>query len=64
MGFDEVIIFEGDTLTHFLMYMQACIRDEKTHRLRFAIDEGGLKVKVNDYVWTSAFGKREESLDV
>jgi hypothetical protein len=49
MGFDEVIIFE---------------RDDLVHTLRFAIDERGLKVKVNHWAWTSAYGKQEESLDV
>jgi hypothetical protein len=64
MGFDEVIIFEKDDLVHFLMFMQACTRDPNVHTLRFAMDEGGLKVKVNHWAWTSAYGKQEESLDV
>jgi hypothetical protein len=63
-GFDEIVLMEGDALAAFLVNMDmvcnAYFRQGNTpgvYQLRFAIDEDGLKVKVNDYSWSPARGR-------
>lgn len=59
MAFDDgIAYFSGDALMdllHELAVMYAAIPG--VYELRFAIDEGGLKFKMNNNPWTPAMGR-------
>lgn len=56
---DEVAILEGEALERFLEHMQNAINSGRVRRLRFAVD-GGLKIKVNELVWSPPYGKMDD----
>lgn len=56
---DEFVLLEGDDLKAFMGYMLRALGDGGdvcVRRLRLAVD-GGIKVKVNEYSWTPAYGE-------
>lgn len=52
----DYVIFSESPLAALLIELQNITRDPNVYRLRFAIDEGGLKIKVNEYAWSPAYG--------
>lgn len=55
---DNIAILEGEALKRFLAHMQSEIDAGRIYRMRFAVD-GGLKMKVNEYVWSPPYGKMD-----
>lgn len=56
---ENVVILEGDDLKRFLEHIQDAIANDRVYRMRFAVD-GGIKFKVNEYVWSPPYGKITE----
>lgn len=56
---ENIAILEGDDLKRFLEHVQSEIDAGRIYRMRFAVD-GGLKMKVNEYVWSPPYGKVTE----
>lgn len=58
MPFDEIAYFSGDDLERLLSTLAPMwAAGPGVYELRFAIDEGGLKFKVNNGPWTPAIGR-------
>lgn len=55
---ENIVILEGDDLKRFFEHMQSAVEVGRIHRMRFAVD-GGLKFKVNEYVWSPPYGKMD-----
>ena len=58
---DPVVLITDTELIEFLYLLRLIINRHHTGSLRFAIDEGGLKVKVNGGTWTYKYGVIEKS---
>lgn len=54
-GFDSVVLLDGETAREFVRYLNTY----PLSSLRFAIDDGGIKVKVNGGSWSPPIGKVE-----
>jgi len=61
----DIVVFKGAALDEFLKAMVRLSQlsyPGDIYGLQFAIDEGGLKWKVNEYTWTPARGEMKESV--
>lgn len=54
----DIVILEGDDLQRFLDHMKNAAESNQVRRMRFAVEDG-LKVKVNEFVWTLPYGKMD-----
>lgn len=55
---DDVVILEGDDLEKFFEHIANAASSGRVRKLRFAVDDG-LKIKVNEYVWSPPYGKMD-----
>jgi hypothetical protein len=55
---EPIVIVEGEDLARLFNYFDDARQGPRPYRLRFAID-GGIKIKVNEDVWTIDFGQIE-----
>lgn len=66
-GFDEVVVLEDTDFDAFLSTMAALAKRrleyDSTYKLRFAIDEGGLKYKSDEGAWSPARGTLERPVN-
>lgn len=54
----DIVILEGDDLKKFFEHIGNAAESNRVYRLRFAVEDG-IKIKVNEYVWSPAYGKME-----
>lgn len=60
-GFDEVVIVEGGQLDSLLSVLaDVAVRPGLVQRLRFAIVEGTIRIKMNDGTWSPPYGEIEQ----
>lgn len=55
---DQIIVFRGDQLEGLKAYLAKLTGDD-VYVIRACVDEGGLKFKANEFVWTPAMGDEE-----
>lgn len=56
----DIVVLEGNDLEQFLTLLQdIAASSNRIYRLRLAVD-GGIKVKVNEGVWTPPYGRMSE----
>jgi len=53
---DGIVILEGRDLDLFLSMLGVPEQDRAAYRVRVCANEGGVKVKVNEGMWTPALG--------
>lgn len=58
MNMKDIVILDGYELKKFLEHMQNAINSDQVHTIRFAVEDG-LKIKVNQHVWTPPYGKMD-----
>ena len=61
-GFYEIVEFRDDALDQLLIALDTMVKHHFStpggiESMRFAIDGGGLRMKINDRPWTPALGE-------
>jgi hypothetical protein len=57
---EPIIKVEGSQLTMLLNALSIVVTQNDVYSLRFAIEEGAIKIKVNEGVWSPPLGKVEK----
>jgi hypothetical protein len=61
---DNIVIVEGadlDDLLPYLAKVAGAHADGQVFHVRFCVDSGGLKVKINERVWSAPMGRMERT---
>lgn len=60
---DNIIIIDGEQLEDFRQMCEIVAdRDRPVRHVRVAIDDGGAKFKINEWVWSPPLGHEEGPL--
>jgi hypothetical protein len=60
----DIVIFEGDEGVAQLDRLARLLRSNDTYRVRFTVDQGAFKFKINEDMWSPPMGKLERHIDI